>query len=185
MSTAVTTAEGAALVALARAGMEEAVRGLAAPESPPLDIMRRCAGAFVTLHLRGGLRGCIGQPEPSDPLGLVVPHCAAAAALEDPRFPRVSLEELTSITVEVSVLTPPTPVADPAGVEVGRHGLVIARGSQRGLLLPQVAVEWRWSREEFLAHACRKAGLPSAAWRQGAQILVFEAEIFREHPRDV
>jgi uncharacterized protein len=184
MSATLTTLEGAALVALARAAVEAAVRGLPSPSPPPLEVAGRHAGAFVTLHARGNLRGCIGQTEPHSPLGIVVVHCAAAAALEDPRFPPVTLEELGAIRIEVSVLTPLVPVTDLESLEIGRHGLVVARGERSGLLLPQVAVEWGWSRDEFLAHASRKAGLPPDAWRSGAQVLAFEAEIFSEPPSD-
>ncbi len=172
--------DGAALVALARTALEAAVRRHAAPDPPQTPLFQRRAGAFVTLRKQHELRGCIGQPEPHDPLGSVIVHCAAAAALEDPRFPPVEAAELPSIAVEISVLTPLMKVSDPDAVEVGRHGLVIARGGRRGLLLPQVPTEWHWSREEFLEQTCRKAGLPKDAWRHGADVFSFEAEIFDE-----
>jgi AmmeMemoRadiSam system protein A len=183
VSPCLTGAQGAAIVALARASLEAAVRGLVPPTPPAADFLARRAGAFVSLHAAGQLRGCIGQPEPHDPLGSVVVHCAAAAAREDPRFPPVAPGELPRLVVEVSVLTPPRD-ADPAAIEVGRHGLIVSQGRRRGLLLPQVAVEWGWDREAFLAHTCRKAGLAPDAWRQGAQIQAFEAEIFSEPPSD-
>lgn len=145
-----------------------------------MPALRTYAGAFVTLRKAGALRGCIGQIEPSDPLGAVVVHCAAAAALEDPRFPPVTDQELPLLSVEVSVLTPLRAVADVDEIEVGRHGLVVARGGRRGLLLPQVAVEWKWSRDEFLAQTCRKAGLPADAWQHGASIFVFETQVYDE-----
>ena len=135
-------------------------------------------GAFVTLTSRGELRGCIGQTEPDGPLGAVIIHCAAAAALADPRFPPVSRDELDLLGVEISVLTPPEAVIGIDQINVGRHGLIVQQGRHRGLLLPQVATEYGWSREEFLSHTCRKAGLPVDAWRRGAQIFCFEAEIF-------
>src|SRR5262245_48750274 len=172
--------DGAALVALARTALEAAVRRQAAPMPPQTPMFERRAGAFVTLRKHRELRGCIGQPEPHDPVGAVIVHCAGAAALEDPRFPPVDASELPSIAVEVSVLTPLVPVTDPQKIEVGRHGLVVARGSRRGLLLPQVPTEWRWSREEFLEQTCRKAGLSRNAWREGAEVFAFEAEIFDE-----
>ena len=173
-------ADGAALVALARAALEAAVRRISAPLPPHTSIHQRRAGAFVTLRKHDDLRGCIGQPEPTDLLGHVIVHCAGAAALEDPRFPPVDVPELPSIAVEISVLTPLAVVTDPDSIEVGRHGLVISRAGRRGLLLPQVPVEWHWSREEFLEQTCRKAGLPREAWRQGAEIFAFEAEVFDE-----
>jgi AmmeMemoRadiSam system protein A len=172
--------DGRALIDLARAALDAAVRRRAAPDPPPTPLFQRRAGAFVTLRKLHELRGCIGQPEPHDPLGSVIVHCAAAAALEDPRFPPVDVAELPSIAVEISVLTPLVKVSDPEAVEVGRHGLVIARGGRRGLLLPQVPTEWHWSREEFLDQTCRKAGLPRDAWRHGADVFSFEAEIFDE-----
>jgi uncharacterized protein len=172
--------DGAGLIALARAALDAAVRRQTAPVPPQTPLFERRAGAFVTLRRAKELRGCIGQPEPHDPLGAVIVHCAGAAALEDPRFPPVDAAELPSIAVEVSVLTPLVPVADPQTIEVGRHGLVVARGRRRGLLLPQVPTEWRWSREEFLEQTCRKAGLSRNAWREGADVFSFEAEIFDE-----
>jgi len=178
--TATNLTGGAALVALARTALDAAVRRHAAPDPPQTPLFQRRAGAFVTLRKQHELRGCIGQPEPHDPLGSVIVHCAAAAALEDPRFPPVELAELPSIAVEISVLTPLVKMSDPGAVEVGRHGLVVARGGRRGLLLPQVPTEWHWSREEFLEQTCRKAGLPRDAWRQGADVFSFEAEIFDE-----
>jgi AmmeMemoRadiSam system protein A len=175
--------DGVLLVRLARAALEAAVERRPPPLPPDTPVCARRSGAFVSLHRHGDLRGCIGQPEPTALLGAVIVHCAVAAALEDPRFPQVIPDELPSIDVEVSVLTTPVAVADPSTIDVGRHGLIIARAGRRGLLLPQVAVEFGWSREEFLAHTCRKAGLEPDAWRHGAELLSFEAEIFGEDRR--
>jgi AmmeMemoRadiSam system protein A len=175
--------EGLELVALARSAVIAAANGAAPPCPEATPVNARHAGAFVTIHARGELRGCIGQPEPRDALGNVVVHCARAAALEDPRFPPLSIRELPFVDVEVSVLTVPVRVSDPASVEVGRHGLIVARGGRRGLLLPQVPVEWGWTREEFLARTCQKAGLPLDAWQHGAELYSFEAEIFSEADR--
>jgi uncharacterized protein len=174
--------DGMALVRLARESATAAALGGKAPDPPADGVFARHAGAFVTLHAHGELRGCIGQPEPRESLGDVIVHCARAAALEDPRFPPLLPEELPGIDVEVSVLTPPVRVMDPSTIVVGRHGLIVAQGSRRGLLLPQVAVEWGWTLDEFLAHTCRKAGLPLDAWRHGADVFAFEAEIFSEDP---
>jgi uncharacterized protein len=148
-------------------------------ESP---ILVRPGGAFVTLHKDGELRGCIGHIEPTEPLGLVVRRCAVAAASRDPRFPPMAPDELDTVDLEISLLGPLEPIAGPQDVVVGRDGLVVERGWQRGLLLPQVATEWGWDAEAFLAHTCRKAGLPSDAWQKGAQIWRFEAEVFGEAP---
>ena len=148
---------------------EEGARGkLAAP-----------GAAFVTITKNGRLRGCIGYTEAVAPLFKVVQECAVAAATEDPRFPPVSPKELPSLRVEISVLTPLFPIR-PEEVEVGRHGLMVAQGRMRGLLLPQVPVEWGWDRETFLDQACVKAGLPPSAWRHGATLRAFTAEVFGE-----
>lgn len=139
-------------------------------------------GAFVTLSdSEGNLRGCIGHILPHLPLDETVVGMAAAAALEDPRFPPVLLPELGSLTIEISALTVPEPVPDTERIEVGRHGLIISRGPFKGLLLPQVAPDWGWNRLELLEHTCRKAGLPPGAWREpGTRIEWFEAEVWGE-----
>lgn len=142
--------------------------------------LRRVAGAFVTLHAAGALRGCIGTLEGTRPLAQAVAELARSAAFHDPRFPALSAAEWPAIQLEISVLSPLRPVSDPQEVQVGRHGLVLSQGGQRGVLLPQVAVEYRWDRETFLEHTCRKAGLPPDAWRRGARIEVFEAQVFGE-----
>ncbi len=136
-------------------------------------------GAFVTLKKRGDLRGCIGYIEPLFPLYDTVIRTAVYAATQDRRFPPVTREELDDLEYEISVLTTPEKVDGPGRVEVGRHGLVISRGENRGLLLPQVAVECGWDRDTFLSQACVKAGLPPDAWKKGAEISTFEAIVFR------
>jgi len=138
-------------------------------------------GAFVTLKKAGQLRGCIGYIEPRVSLIEAVANNAQSAALRDPRFTPVTPQELADISIEISALTPLEPVADVEDIEVGRHGLVISRGPHRGLLLPQVPVEWGWDREEFLQQTCHKAGLPPEAWKQNdTELLSFEAEVFSE-----
>src|ERR1700731_3854502 len=116
---------------------------------PANEILQRPAGAFVTLHCRGRLRGCIGQLATADPLIQVVVHCAKAAALEDPRFEPVRPQELPDLNIEVSVLSPLFEIA-PDQIVIGKHGLLITRGWQRGVLLPQVASEFGWPAERFL-----------------------------------
>jgi AmmeMemoRadiSam system protein A len=143
-------------------------------------ILARLGGAFVTIHKGGDLRGCIGHVEPAEPLGVVVPRCAVAAGSTDPRFPAITPGELAEIHLEISLLGPLEPIAGPQDVVVGRDGLVVERGWHRGLLLPQVATEWGWDAESFLAHTCQKAGLPGNAWQQGAKMWRFEAEVFSE-----
>ena len=135
-------------------------------------------GVFVTLKKKGELRGCIGFIEPVASVCDTVIHSAVYAASEDPRFPPVRTDELKDLEVEVSVLSPLRKIDDPGLVQVGKHGLVIAMGAQRGLLLPQVAVENGWNRETFLNQACVKAGLPPDAWKKDAEISVFEAIVF-------
>jgi len=137
-------------------------------------------GCFVTLKKHGKLRGCIGNLIPRRPLYLTVQNAAVSAAINDPRFPPVTREELKDISIEISVLSPIEPIEDVSEIEVGRHGLVIVKGRKQGVLLPQVAVEQNWDRDEFLSQLCLKAGLPEDAWREGAQLYVFTAEVFEE-----
>jgi AmmeMemoRadiSam system protein A len=138
------------------------------------------AGAFVTLRIDGVLRGCIGYPDPQLPLIDVVERCAVSAAIADPRFPPVTLSDWENVDLEISVLGPMEIVRDVAEIEVGRHGLVVEFGRRRGLLLPQVATEWKWNATEFASQTCAKAGLPRDAWQKGARLYRFEAEVFGE-----
>jgi len=150
---------------------------------PPAPVVRephRHAGAFVTLHAADDLRGCIGYPGSEKPLDELIAECAMASATEDPRFQPVHPSELPRLSVEISVLTPIEPIQDVSEIEVGRDGLVIEQGLRRGLLLPQVASEHGWDRETFLAHTCTKAGLRADAWRTGARVSRFQAEVFGE-----
>ena len=168
------------LLGIARRALEGyVVAGKIPSGEEPQGKLAAPGAAFVTLTKNGRLRGCIGYTEAVAPLFKVVQECAVAAATEDPRFPPVSARELPSLRVEISVLTPLFPIR-PEEVEVGRHGLMVARGGMRGLLLPQVPVEWGWDRETFLDQACVKAGLPPSAWRHGATLRAFTAEVFAE-----
>jgi AmmeMemoRadiSam system protein A len=136
---------------------------------------------FVTLYLRDDLRGCIGNLEAREPLGSAVRSMTEAAALRDPRFSPVAPAELSHIRISLSVLTPLRVIHGVEEIEVGIHGLVISRGSQRGVLLPQVASERGWDRETFLDQTCLKAGLPPEAWRDpDTRVEVFSAEVFGE-----
>jgi len=168
------------LLTLAREAIQAWVSAAPAHVPAPSDVLEEPSGAFVSIHKRGELRGCIGHIEPNEPLGAVVTRCAVAAASTDSRFPPITVEELQQIDIEISVLGPLEAIHGPNQIEVGRHGLVVELGWHRGLLLPQVATEWRWDAETFLAHTCHKAGLPRDAWKHGAKIFRFEAEVFGE-----
>jgi hypothetical protein len=175
--------ERAALLGIAR-GAVLAHLGMA--PAPPLPAEGRLAeprGAFVTLHVAGELRGCIGSLRPQGSLAATVARMAVAAASEDPRFPAIRPADVPELRVSVSALEPPRPLDDPRRVEVGRQGLVVRKGWSRGALLPKVAVEHGWDAEAFLRHACLKAGLPPTAWREpGCEVEAFEADEFGEGP---
>lgn len=146
---------------------------------PPSDILRENLGAFVTLKIDGSLRGCIGNIVGQGPLFETLARMARAAAFEDPRFAPLTETEFDRVDTEISVLSPVEECPDPEAVVIGRHGLIVMRGTNQGLLLPQVAVEWGWDRETFLAQTCRKAGLPPNAWKEaGTRLLWFEAVVF-------
>jgi AmmeMemoRadiSam system protein A len=172
------------LILIARRSIESALEGtpMQWPEIP--ESLHRPAGAFVTLTIEGELRGCIGTIFPVNSLCQAVAENARHAAFDDPRFPLLTLEEYRGVEVEISVMGPVTRVADPAEIEVGRDGLIFARGARKGLLLPQVATEYGWDRETFLRHTCLKAGLSADSWRDGGGILEkFSAEVFGELAR--
>jgi AmmeMemoRadiSam system protein A len=179
MSTVLSIEDQRRVLAEARRAVVDALAGRPPGPPPAAGVFARLAGVFVTFHHRGELRGCIGYTEPILPLAQAVIRCAIFAATQDPRFKPVSAAELKLLAYEISVLTPLLKIDDPRLVKVGRDGLVVARGESRGLLLPQVAAENGWDREEFLAQACLKAGLPRDAWKKEAEIYVFEAIVFR------
>jgi hypothetical protein len=171
----------ARLLSVARESLRHAVGKGPAPDLTTDDPdLTRDSGAFVTLEMDGHLRGCIGYIEAIAPLIETVARMARAAALEDPRFDPVDASDEPRITIEISVMSPIEPVPDLSLIEVGRHGLVVEQGGRRGLLLPQVPGDWGWNREEFLAHTCMKAGLPPDAYKRGAKVYWFEAEVFGE-----
>jgi AmmeMemoRadiSam system protein A len=169
------------LLAIARRSIAAALEGRRyEPEIPDSGPLVEPRAAFVTLTRAGRLRGCIGRIVADEPLAAVVAEMAVAAAFEDYRFGRMAREEFGEIRIEISALTPFAPAREPSEIEVGRHGLMIRKGERSGLLLPQVAAEERWSAERFLEETCRKAGLPPGAWRGGATIETFEAEVWGE-----
>ena len=170
------------LLRIARAAVQARVSGQPAPAGdPPTQALARLAAVFATLHRGGKLRGCIGHVEADRPLLRVVAECAAAAATEDPRFPPVTVDELPSLFIELSILGSFERVASLEQIEIGRHGLLVELHRQRGLLLPQVATEWQWDRATFVEQTYHKAGLARDAWPAGgATLWRFEAEVFGE-----
>ena len=169
------------LLDLARCALEARVKRAPPPIADCLGRLAVRHAAFVSIHCRGDLRGCLGHLALDTPLGQTIVHLAGVVADSDPRFPAVSLNELPDLQVEISVLTPPREIAAVREIEVGRHGLIVEEGRRQGLLLPQVAVEHRWNSETFLEHTCIKAGLSRDAWQHGARVLVFEAQVFGEN----
>lgn len=147
------------------------------PLDAPTAHLSEPRGVFTSLHLRGELRGCVGYVLPVSPVYRAVAETARAAAFEDARFYPVTLPEACDLEIELSILSLPQPIS-PEAVEVGRHGLLISMAGLRGLLLPQVPVEHHWDRATFLEQTCRKAGLPVDAWKHGAAIEAFTAEVF-------
>lgn len=179
--------EGKTAVRYARAVLEDhiAKKSSEYPALPPsFETMK---GVFVTLTIRGELRGCIGFPTPVRSLREGIREAALSAALNDPRFPPVRPEELDRILVEVTILTEPEPVLcapeeRPRCIKAGRDGLIISGQGRSGLLLPQVATEYGWDEEEFLDHTCLKAGLPPGSWRRhDVELYSFRGEVFSEN----
>lgn len=173
--------QGQALLALARRTIADKL-GVTGPEVPGLEapVFGERRGAFVTLHAHGMLRGCIGHIEPVLPLTGCIREMAIAAAFSDPRFPRLRAEEYAEVELEISVLSPLFPVTAEKAI-IGTHGLVISRDGRRGVFLPQVAPEQGWDRETWLTELSHKAGLPGDAWRKGAELMAFTAQIFGEN----
>jgi uncharacterized protein (TIGR00296 family) len=193
MSFQLSLEEGKFLVNLARKAVEVHLKNrksMKVPEAVSEKLLQHC-GVFVTINsLKQGrkkLRGCIGYPYPTTPLAQAVIETAVSSATQDPRFTPLSASELDHVVFEVSVLTPPQqikaekPSRYPAKIKVGEDGLIIERGMFKGLLLPQVPVEWKWDEQEFLCQCCVKAGLPPDCWlMEGAKIYSFQAIVFEE-----
>jgi AmmeMemoRadiSam system protein A len=179
--TPLSASDRAALLGVAR-GAVLAHLGLApTPGVPTTAALAEPRGAFVTLHVGEELRGCIGSFRPLGSLAATVARMAVQAASEDPRFRPIVAEDVAELRVAVSALDPPSRLADPRALEIGRHGVVVKRGWQRGALLPKVASEHGWDAETFLRHACLKAGLPPTAWREpDCEVEAFEADEFGE-----
>jgi AmmeMemoRadiSam system protein A len=151
------------------------------PDLPPFPpSLSERAGAFVSLYVRGELRGCMGQVENPGPLADVVARSAISAALHDSRFSPIAPEEIPALKVEISVLSVPAPIL-PEAIVVGTDGLLVTTESHKGLLLPQVASERNWTAIRFLDETCIKAGLPRDAWRESAtKIFGFTAQVYSE-----
>ncbi len=152
----------------------------AVPDADRSRFESKC-GAFVSIHKKGTLRGCIGTFTADAPLHRTIEEMAVSASARDPRFPSVKADELEAIDIEISVLSPLKKIDDVSEIEVGRHGIYIVRGINRGVLLPQVATKCGWDRETFLKQTCLKAGLSEKSWnRPDTEIYTFTAEIFGE-----
>jgi AmmeMemoRadiSam system protein A len=150
----------------------------------PAALQKEC-GVFVTLKNKHNseLRGCIGYIDGVKPLREAVRDCTVEAATRDQRFAPLQTGEDQTVQIEISVLTPPEKIATIKSITIGKHGLIISKGRHRGVLLPQVPVEWGWSRADFLNAICQKAGLPEGAWKEGAELYIFTAQVFREQAR--
>ena len=170
------------LLTLARKVITAKVEGITISKDDYFsDTLNKYSGVFVSLHKRGQLRGCIGYVEGIKPLQDAVIDMALSAAFDDPRFSPLEKDELEDIEIEISVLSPLQIVSKIESIQIGKHGLIVEKGFNRGLLLPQVAVEYNWNKEEFLEHTCQKAGLSQNSWKDpSTKIQIFSAEIFSE-----
>ncbi|EHQ36650.1 TIGR00296 family protein [Methanoplanus limicola] len=178
--------EGKIALCIARSVVNEAISGEKNVCPEPTAVFEDKRGVFVTLNKGGSLRGCIGIPYPVMPLKDALREAAASSATADPRFERVKPDELSEITIDITVLTPPEtlsgdPLRRPDRIEIGKHGLIISGFGRSGLLLPQVATEYGWDAEEFLDHTCQKAGFIPGFWKNPeTELKRFEGQIFSE-----
>lgn len=184
-----TDSEKKKLLSIARETVEESASGKKklkrSKKAKDIDVTEKNlnvkAGAFVSLHKKGRLRGCIGRFEADQPLYETVMDMAFSASMNDPRFPEVRGDEVDDIDIEISVLSPLRKIKDISEIEVGRHGIYIIKGYRRGTLLPQVATDHGWDTETFLAQTSRKAGLDEDAWKEGdTEIYIYDAIVFGE-----
>lgn len=181
MSELLTKKERRDLLKIARDTIVEYVTNRRVPAvssaSPGLNLH---SGCFVTVKQRGELRGCIGNFVSEQPLYQLVQEMAVSAATRDPRFYPMKADDLADFTLDISVLSPLKKAASVEEIRVGVHGIYIIKGTYRGVLLPQVATEYHWNREQFLQHTCIKAGLPQDAWQGECDIYIFSAQVFGE-----
>lgn len=179
--------DGSLLVHLARKAIKTYLTESKLIQPPELDeALKEKRGVFCTLknHVNGNLRGCIGLPYPTMPLGKAVIEAAVSSATNDPRFPKMTLDEFDEVVLEITVLTPPEklecpPEQIPEKVQTGKHGIIIKQESASGLLLPQVATENNWNSEKFLEMTCWKAGLEKNCWKE-SDVFLFEGQVFKE-----
>jgi AmmeMemoRadiSam system protein A len=171
------------LLKIARETLEYYLAGKQLPEIEVSDpVLKEKRGAFVTLHNKGNLRGCIGMIIPEEELYQTIIKMAIESATADPRFPSVIKDELKDIEIEISVLTVPQKVGSTDEIVLGRDGVIVKSGWHQGVFLPQVADETGWSKEEFLSCLCsHKAGLSPDAWKNPkTELYIFQAEVFSE-----
>ncbi|UCE42223.1 MAG: AmmeMemoRadiSam system protein A [Candidatus Aminicenantes bacterium] len=181
MDTSLTRDQEKSLLRLARLAITLYLKEGSTPAMETDDATFRIKrGAFVTLKVKDQLRGCIGYPTPHKPLFETIIDVAVSAATKDFRFPSLEQKELNDTKIEISVLSQPKLIKDIAEIEVGKHGIIITKGPHKGLLLPQVPIEWGWDRETFLSHGCMKAGIEEDAWKKDTQIEIFTAQVFSE-----
>jgi len=173
------TTEENLLLKIAR---ESIINYISKGSKPSIEVSRESLlakqGCFVTIKHKGRLRGCLGQFTSDKPLCQLIQEMAIAAATRDPRFYPMENEELQNFELEISVLSPLQKIESIEEIEVGKHGLYIEKNFYRGVLLPQVAVEYSWDRDTFLAQTCLKAGLDKDAWKEDADIFIFTAQVF-------
>ena len=181
MDTSLTREQEKSLLRLARLAITLHLQEGTSPSMETDDVtFKQKRGAFVTLKVKDQLRGCIGYPIPHKPLFETIIDIAISAATKDFRFSPLEQKELHETKIEISVLSQSKLIKNISEIAVGKHGIIITRGLSRGLLLPQVPVEWGWDRETFLSHGCMKAGIEEKAWKKDAQIEIFTAQVFSE-----
>lgn len=181
MNNKLTAREKNLLLKLAREAIINSVREVPPPKKEVTDEnLQSHQGCFVSIKVNGTLRGCIGNFTSEKPLFKLVQEMAVSAATRDPRFYPMKEQDLVNFDTEISVLSPLQKISSSEEIEVGTHGLYIEKNFSRGVLLPQVAVEFGWDRETFLRQTCIKAGLKPEDWKEGTDIYIFSAEIFCE-----
>lgn len=169
------------LLSIARQAIKHYLESSETIQMKPEDAsLKEKRGVFVTLKVDDQLRGCIGYPLPHKSLFGTIIDSAISAASQDFRFQPLELKELAKTKIEISVLTLPKAIKDVSEIEVGKHGIIVSKGLNKGLLLPQVPIEWNWDLETFLRHGCLKAGLDEKEWKKGARIEIFSAQVFSE-----